>query len=186
MSLSFAARSSVQGSAREEDARRGLRCAPLLVHKFPKEAQRLLRSLLLPSLPAVAQQGLPGHVLLSFFFQHLPLYSQALYKISGTGEIKKEKRKRKKDHSQLHYILHHSRHLPCSSPSGREAPKTSNAQALSLLRTLGSRPSAQAQPVGARTHRPTRASSRERPVLEPRGSQCAGAIGKLCALYSSS
>lgn len=42
-------------------------CPPPGLHKFPKEAQRLLQSLLLPSLPAVAQQGLPGHVLLSVF-----------------------------------------------------------------------------------------------------------------------
>lgn len=44
-----------------------------------------------------------------------------LYKTSGPGE-RKRKKKKKKDHSQLHYILHHSRHLPCSSLRP-EAPK---------------------------------------------------------------
>lgn len=40
-------------------------CPPPGLHKFPKEAQGLLWSLLLPSRPGVAQQGLPGHLLLS-------------------------------------------------------------------------------------------------------------------------
>lgn len=155
-------------------------CSPPGFHKFLKEAQRLLRSLLLPSLPAVAQQGLPGHVLLSCLFSSRTSLSTPRpfirFLVQERLKKRKKKEKEKKNHSQLHYILHHSRHLPSSSPSGQEAPETRNAQALSLLGTLSSRPSAQAQPEGARTHWPTRASSRERPVLEPRGSQCAGAI----------
>lgn len=102
-------------------------CPPPGLHKFPKEAQRLLRSLRLPSLPGVGTARTPRA------FPPLCLVSprsslstlRPLYKTSGPGE----RGKKKKDHSQLHYILHHSRHLPCSSPSGWEARSPQRAGA---------------------------------------------------------
>lgn len=182
MSLSLAARSSARGSAREEDARQGLRCAPLPVSiSFQKKPSAVSRVSCCPPYQQSHSKDFPGMSFsLPCLFPHLPLYSQVLYKISGTGEIKNEKRKKKK--RPLTASLHSPPPPPSSlflslRPGG---PETHNAQALSLLGTHGPRPSAQAQPEGARTHRPTRASARERPVLkEPRGSQRAGAIEKL-------
>lgn len=94
---------------------------------------------------------------------------------SFTRFLVHERLKKKKETNKQKRPLTASLHSPPQPPSSLflslrpGGPETYNAQALSLLRTQGPRPSAQAQLGGARTHRPTRASARERPVLkEPR------------------
>lgn len=77
------------GSAREDDARRGLRCAPLPAStSFQKKPSAFSGVSCCPPYQQSHSKDFPGMSFsLSFLFPHLPLYSQALYKISGTGEI---------------------------------------------------------------------------------------------------
>lgn len=133
MSLSFAARSSAQGSAREEDARRGLRCAPLPAStSFQKKPSAFSGVSCCPPYQQSHSKDFPGTSFsLPFLFQRLPLYSQALYKISGTGEIKKEKRKRKK--RSLTASLHSPPQPPSSQflslrPGGPRNPQRAGAK----------------------------------------------------------
>lgn len=128
MSLSLAARSSARGSAREEGARRGLPCAPLPAStSFQKKPSVFSGVFCCPPYQESVQQGLPGHFLLSVL--SLPAPPSLLLGPFTRPLVREREGKKKKDYSQLHYILHHSRHLPCSSPSGWEARSPQRAGA---------------------------------------------------------
>ena len=101
---------------------RGSRGPPSGPPQVSKEAQRLLRSLLLPSPLGVATRPSRARPSLRLVPSHTAPCSQAPYKTSRP-------RRDRNGHSQLHYIFHHSRHLPGSFPSGREA-RSRSAQAL--------------------------------------------------------
>lgn len=165
VSLSLAARSSARGSAARRTPVGGSRVPP---SRPPQVSKRSPASppespVALPTRSRTARTSRPCPSLCLVSPRTTLSTPRLLCMTSGPGEILKNKNKNKSRHSQLHYILHHSRHLPSSSPSGREAPGARNAQAPSLLRTLGPRPSAQAQPeVRARTGPRERALGNER------------------------
>lgn len=100
---------------------RGAPVCPSGPPQVSKEAQRLLWTLLLPSPGGVPTWPSRARPSLRLVPSRTTLSSQALCRTSRP-------RRERNDHSQLHYIFHHSRHLPCSSPSGREA-RSPNAQA---------------------------------------------------------
>ena len=134
-----------------------------------KEAQRLLPSLLLPSPLGVATRPLRARPSLRLVRPHTAPCFQVPYKTS-------QPRRERNGHSQLHYIFHHSRHLPGSSPSGREAQSPQRAGAgtaggtnfLVLLRKR--------HPGACARERATeKASGRFSPAWTP-GDECAGAI----------
>lgn len=101
---------------------RGSRGPPLGPPQVSKEAQRLLWSLLLPSPVGVAIMPSRARPSLRLVPSHTAPCSQAPYKTSRP-------RRDRNGHSQLHYIFHHSRHLPGSSPSGLEARSPQRAGA---------------------------------------------------------
>lgn len=101
---------------------RGSRVPPSGPPQVSKEAQRLLPSLLLPSPLGVATRPLRARPSLRLVRSHTAPCFQVPYKTS-------QPRRERNGHSQLHYIFHHSRHLPGSSPSGREAQSPQRAGA---------------------------------------------------------
>lgn len=120
---------------------RGSRVPPSGPPQVSEEAQRLLGSLPLPSPVGVAtwpSRALPS---LRLVPSRTASYSRAPYKTSRP-------RSERNDHSQLHNIFHHSRHLPCFSQAGK--PRVRSAQALGPLGNQFPRPSAQALPGRAR------------------------------------
>lgn len=158
-------------------------CPPPGLHKFPKEAQGLLWSLLLPSRPGVAQQGLPGHLLLSVLSLPAP---PSLLPGPFTRPLVRERGKEKKKKRPLTASLH----FPPQPPSSRllsqaGGPETRNAQALSLLRgTQSSTLCAGAIRGCARTHWPTRTRAGER-AQGAQGAQGACATREVRALCRS-
>lgn len=101
---------------------RGSRVPPSGPPQVSKEAQRLLPSLLLPSPLGVATRRLRARPSLRLVRSHTAPCFQVPYKTSQPG-------RERNGHSQLHYIFHHGRHLPGSSPSGREARSPQRAGA---------------------------------------------------------
>lgn len=122
---------------------RGSRVPPSGPPQVSKEAQRLPVSLLLPSLLGVATRLSRARPSLRLVPCRAAPYSQAHYKTSWP-------RRERNHYSQLHYIFYHSRHLPCSSPSGREARSPQRAGAGTAPGNRFPRSSAQAPPEHAR------------------------------------
>lgn len=115
----------------------------------------------------VAQQGLPGHVLLSVSPLPEPpsLLPGSFTRPLVQERFKKTNQKQKQKKTTTHSLTTFSTTaaiFPVPLPQAGRPPGAHNAQALSRLRTLEPRPSAQAQIEGTRTHWPRRASAGER------------------------
>lgn len=129
-------------------------CPPQGLHKFPKKRNVFSESPV--ALPTKSQRRLLGHVLPSASSPPAPPPTPR--PLTRTPH---RPRRERNDYSQLHYIFHHSRHLPGSSPSGREARSPQRAGAGTAPGNRFPRSSAQAPP--------RRARPRARQGEQPRG-----------------